>query len=120
MILVGLLLFAEITQLLGGTDDNATTPHWKIAVLILLPPLHCGSFVFWSVLFLSQLHLAADASERMTMVQTYLSLQESGRTFKDEDIRLVLNALFRPTSDGLIKNDALPPGIVERISRTDK
>jgi hypothetical protein len=68
-------------------------------------------------LFLSQVHLAADAAERMTMVQTYLSLKEGGSTFKDDDLRLILGALFRPTSDGIVKDDGLPWGALEYLTR---
>ncbi|MGL4489849.1 MAG: DUF6161 domain-containing protein [Rhizobiaceae bacterium] len=70
------------------------------------------TIIFWIAriltrLFLSQNHLAIDAEERATMVETYLALINNGSAEK-EDRHIVLDSLFRPTADGIVKDDAAP------------
>jgi hypothetical protein len=67
---------------------------------------------FWAArivvrLYMSEHHLAIDAEERATMAMTYLALIERGAA-DEKDRALVLAPLFRPTSDGIIKDDAAP------------
>lgn len=67
---------------------------------------------FWAArivvrLYMSEHHLAIDAEERATMAMTYLALIERGAA-DEKDRALVLAPLFRPTSDGIVKDDAAP------------
>lgn len=68
-------------------------------------------------IFLSQLHLAQDAAERTTMVTTYLSLLESKSVLSEEDRKIFLAAIFRPTSDGIVKDDGIPPSMADLLTR---
>jgi hypothetical protein len=56
-------------------------------------------------MYLSELHLGMDAYERSTMVETYLALTNEG-VISEKERALVLAPLFRPTADGLVKDDA--------------
>ncbi len=56
---------------------------------------------------LSQLHLGNDADERVTMVNTYLALREGGHA-KEDHMHVVLERLFTPATDGLVKDDLGP------------
>ena len=56
---------------------------------------------------LSEQHLAADARSRASMAHTYLALTENGAA-EEADRAIVLASLFRPVTDGLVKDDALP------------
>ncbi len=58
-------------------------------------------------LYLSEHHLAHDAEERAVMTMTYLALTQE-RAADEKDRALVLAALFRNTSDGIVKDDAAP------------
>ena len=60
-------------------------------------------------MFLNHQHLGTDAAQRVTMVQTYLALIESDKLPKDEDRKLILQSLFRPGSDGIVKDDDSEP-----------
>ncbi|MCK4861241.1 MAG: hypothetical protein KAS85_04945 [Rhodobacteraceae bacterium] len=55
-------------------------------------------------LFSSQLHLWNDSSERVTMIQTYLSMAQKGHA-KEEFLGALLYRLFSPASDGVVKDD---------------
>lgn len=70
-------------------------------------------------IFLSHLHLEMDAAERTTMVTTYLALVRDGSLAKDnESLKSVLAALFRPTGDGIVKDEGLPAfGLAELLTR---
>ena len=68
-------------------------------------------------LFVSNMHLATDAEERVTMLQTYLSIIREGSEFAPEDKKLILERLFHPATDGLVKDDAAPPSPLEMLSR---
>lgn len=58
-------------------------------------------------MMMSEHHLGIDARSRESMAHTYLALIETGAA-SDADRSIVLSALFRPVTDGLVKDDALP------------
>ncbi|MDX0358961.1 hypothetical protein GOC51_27940 [Sinorhizobium meliloti] len=71
-----------------------------------------STIIFWAAriltrLFLSEHHLAIDAEERAIMTQTYLALIAEGQATENER-SIVLGSLFRPTADGIVKDDAAP------------
>ncbi|MFI8619269.1 DUF6161 domain-containing protein [Acidovorax sp. NPDC077693] len=69
-------------------------------------------------MFLSHTHLATDAEERVTMVKTYLAFLEGEKLPSDDDRKLILSALFRPATDGLVKDEGLPHPLLEAITRS--
>ena len=73
------------------------------AVALLLALLMVLARIFYRI-FASQLHLWNDASERVTMTQTYLAFAEKGHV-KDEHLQTILERLFSPASDGVVKDD---------------
>lgn len=64
---------------------------------------------------LSHQHLATDADERVVMVLTYLALLREGKGLKEEQKQFILEPLFRSASTGIVKDDARPPSIVEKV-----
>lgn len=82
----------------------------------------CAGLVFWvgrllTKLYLSQHHLRQDAEERATMTQTYLALIENDAASTD-DRQVILNALFRNTPDGIVKEDGgLDPSIAAALGK---
>lgn len=90
---------------------------WKIGAYILLVTL-----AFWFIrllvrIFLSNIHLENDASERVTMAKTYLALIRDGSFQGKEHIGIILAALFRPTGDGIVKDEGLPPTAMEWLTK---
>ena len=113
-------LAAEIKSLLDGTPQGETPQHWRIAVLALV-----SLFSVWAVrlivrIFLSQLHLVTDASERIVMLETYLSLTEGNQLTDDGERKLILTSLFRPASDGIVKDEGVPPSFIDLLTRNPK
>ena len=117
----GVMAIAALTWLVhwafGYLKAGEDPKHWQFAVLIL------GAFFsIWLVrvfvrLFFSHVHLATDAAERSVMIQTFISLQREGPQFAPDDKKIILEHLFRTASDGLVKDDAAPPGIWELFTR---
>lgn len=100
--------------------DKSHPPAWQLGVLAL------GSLlVIWALrlivrMYLSHVHLERDADERIVMVQTYLALLEAKALDSNEHRQLILNALFRPAADGIVKDEALPFSVAEVLTRTGK
>lgn len=82
----------------------------------------CAGVVFWAgrlltKLYLSQHHLRQDAEERATMTETYLALIENSAA-SAEDRQVILNALFRNTPDGIVKEEGgLDPSIAAALGK---
>lgn len=109
-----------IHDLLRTAQPNAAPEAWRLAMVVLI-----GLFAVWGVrlvvrMFLSHLHLATDAAERVVMARTYLSLLEGDRLASKEDRQLILQALFRPASDGIVKDEGVPLSLAEVLTRTGK
>lgn len=98
------------------------THLWQVGYVVLTIVVFVLTIVFWigrliSRTYVSQTHLALDAEERATMVQTYLALANENKISEAERI-LVLGALFRGSADGLVKDDGVPDlSIVSALSR---
>lgn len=67
------------------------------------------SLILWIIrlqfkIHLSERHLALDASEKKAFAETYMAMKE-GSQVADENEAIILASLFRPTQDGIIKDD---------------
>ncbi|KQV66658.1 DUF6161 domain-containing protein [Caulobacter sp. Root343] len=58
-------------------------------------------------LYLSEHHLRTDADERAVMANAYLALIQKG-SLESTDRAIILQALFRPSVDGVVKDDGPP------------
>lgn len=99
------------------TTSLQSANAWKFGALLMMATLG-----FWLIrlivrIFLSSLHLENDAAERVTMAKTYLALLRDDGLPKDGSIGAVLAALFRPTGDGIVKDEGLPPTAMEWMTR---
>lgn len=110
----GGLQLADIVKLF--LKDAVPKPS-EIAIVII-----SGTLLIWLLrilvrLFLSQIHLAQVAAERVVMMQAYLSLLKEQASLQERDRSLIIEMLFRPSATGIVKDDATPPGLAEIISR---
>ena len=109
-----------IHDLLRTAKPGTPPETWRLAILVLI-----SVFAVWGVrlvvrMFLSHLHLSTDAAERVVMVRTYLSLLEGDRLASKEDRQLILQALFRPATDGIVKDEGIPFSLAEVLTRQGK
>jgi hypothetical protein len=106
-LLVGLYRIADHAISVATADKPSTVYLVLVTLGVVLTTI-----VFWAAriitrLFLSEHHLAIDAEERAVMAQTYLALTAEKQA-TDQERAIVLGSLFRPTADGIVKDDAAP------------
>jgi hypothetical protein len=104
-------------SLLPTVSDPGKLPLGQIGAFVAV-----SLVVFWALrlivrILLSQLHLATDADERVTMVQTYLALLAADKAPNKEDLATIVGSLFRPGTDGVVKDEAAPQLWYEWLTR---
>lgn len=95
----------------------STAEYWRYTVPAAIATLFLWPMRILARMLLSNLHLREDALERVTMVNTYLSLSEGKQGLKDDDRKLILEMLFRPSTTGIVQDDATPPSLLTYISK---
>jgi hypothetical protein len=101
---------------------SAPQPNISSALIVLTAGAAVGTtIIFWvarflSRLFLSERHMAIDAKLRSTLAQTYLAMTEEGKV-SEADRALVLPALFRSSSDGIVQDDTSIDGVIAMVAR---
>jgi hypothetical protein len=85
----------------------------------MIPALVVAVGLLWGLrllsrLFLVEVHLQADAEERVVIVKTFLSLLVGSGVMKDkpavnpEDLTIILTQLFRHEATGILPDDSAP------------
>lgn len=113
-------MFGGVGYYLLTTPATALPPGLTVVASAGLAT--AAGMLFWvgrllTKLYLSQHHLRQDAEERATMTTTYLALTEVSAP-GDADRQIVLNALFRSTPDGIVKEEGgLDPNLASALGR---
>lgn len=102
---------------MGNLTANGKPELWRVSVLVLVAVIGVWAVRLIVRMFLSHSHLETDAAERVVMVKTYLSLLESDKDLSPDDRKLVLAPLFRPASDGIVKDEGLPHPALEALTK---
>ncbi len=116
-LVVGVLLFISVKEVVGN-ETIQTVQLWKLSLLFLIATIGIWSLRIMIRLLLSNVHLGDDAKERRTMLLTYLALLKEGELPEGQVRHLILQALFRPSSTGVVRDDAVPPFMAEWLKRT--
>lgn len=87
------------------SDEKLTSRHFLLVAMIGA----ALTLLFWGArlivrIYLGERHLHTDAEERRIMTQAYLALIKEGAA-TDQERMLILSALFRNASDGIVKDD---------------
>jgi hypothetical protein len=114
--IVAIFLGVETFLAVGPLQKVSDLPLWKAAMLLLTAIIGVWSIRVLVRLLLSNLHLKSDAVERRTMLLTYLALLRRGQGPEEEHRELILQILFRPSTTGIIKDDALPPIVAQWLN----
>jgi len=117
LVFVGYLYFQEIYPLLKDFPPDKSIPYWVLALILITAVVSIWIIRLIVRVLLSHIHLQRDASERSTMLLTYLALLREGEGLKEDDKKLILQSLFRPSVSGIIKDDAIPSGMYDIITK---
>ncbi|KTD07190.1 DUF6161 domain-containing protein [Legionella jamestowniensis] len=108
-----ILLFFQFSNLFNSEASiqipflpNTYTPLWIMSKLLLISFVSLWLIRLFSKIYIANMHMSQDAHERIAMLKTYLAMMkepESSCVKENQDI--ILNALFRPTTYGLIKDE---------------
>ena len=101
---------STLKQLTLGTEVRLLVLLLIVALLIWIVKITLKYFV-------GLLHLEVDAGERVVMAKTYLALIKDTKIMGQEDRRIILEALFRPTTTGLVQEDEGPTGLIGLITK---
>lgn len=120
----GIIFFGYISiDLASGTEIKLKDIPYAIALKAFIAALLL-SFAVWAIKICNKSwhihrHLKQDSRERVTMMKTYLALL-SENNLKEKDIELILTSLFRPSYDGIIKDDTAPRSVFDFVLRESK
>jgi hypothetical protein len=120
LLCLGAIIFATAHWAISGSVDSTKPDAWRLVLVGVVAVLGVWLVRIMVRMFLSDLHLTTDAAERVTMVQTYLSLVEGGKLTQDEERKLVLQPLFRPGADGMVKDEGPPHPAFEYFTRAGR
>lgn len=117
LIIVGLAAFT----LLPEFYPSDSIPWRNLGLFFLI-----STVVFWILrllvkLLLSNIHLHADANERVVMIQTFLSMvrhKGADQGLGKENIAMALTPIFRPSTTGVIKDDSGPTTFGEQLFKS--
>ncbi len=92
-----------------GAPRSCVGPFSAKGPLTVAGLLLTSSLVLWATrlqyrIFLSERHLSLDADEKKAFAETYMALKE-GASVDTANETIVLASLFRPTQDGIIKDE---------------
>ncbi len=97
--------------------DKATgltdAPLWQIGALVLSGTVYLVTLRIISRLVGSESHLHKVAEERAVMAETFIALVQGKHLAAADTLKLVLSALFKTTTTGLVREDAVPPSLHE-------
>lgn len=101
----------------GNETVLGKVPLWRLGALLTVVAGIVWISRILVRMYLSHAHLATDAGERVAMAKTYLALVRDGKVTDEKDRRVILDALFRKASTGIVKDDGAPPTPFEVITR---
>lgn len=117
VIAAGLAIFSLLPSFFPAEVTLQTLPVGRMFATAAFVTLAVWVLRIAIRLFLMNLHIATDASEREVMVTTYLALLRENNAIKESDRSLVLEPLFRRCSTGIVKDDANPPLFLGQLQR---
>lgn len=114
---VGISVALTAHWALKSSAQPYTPDAWRLALLAFVAAMGVWVVRLLVRTLLSHMHLSTDAAERVTMIKTYLSLLEAQKLPENEDRKLILQALFRHSPDGMVKDEGLPGPLWDALTR---
>ena len=88
------------------TINKQSLQLWEYGFLILFTTMIIWLIRIAAKITLSNYHLSIDANERVIMIKTYLALIKEGSGYDENDKKVILDNIFRPTNFGIIKDES--------------
>ena len=122
VISVAILFFGGVYLFpVASPSETAPTllqqPPWKLVVVAVTLTLIIWMQRILVRITLSHVHLGTDSGERVTFAKGYMALVKEGAAPTDERRQVVFASLFRPSSTGIVRDDAAPASVAEVWSR---
>lgn len=116
-LIAGCLSVYEIFQFIAPYLKPDAKIDYQHGALVLL----LSGFAIWLMriltrLFLSNVHQQSDSDQRKTMVETYLALEAEGK-LTEEQRTMIIEAMFRPVTMGVVKEDETPSHPFSQLSK---
>lgn len=118
IVISAFLIFLEIRYLFEGYGVDTPPPYWLAAIVILTMAVAIWLIRVLAKIMLSNIHLRTDADERRVMILTYLALLRRENAITEEDRKVILQTLFRPSATGIIKDENLPTFLWDKFTST--
>ncbi len=119
-IVLSLLIFLPIAYVAWEILASEQVVWGKVGVVVFTTSLAIWLIRVLVRMYLSHNHMQMNSQERVVMTQAYLALISEGGASSNEERNLVLQAIFRPVSTGIVTDDAAPNNIIELISKARK
>ncbi|MGY3947783.1 hypothetical protein BJP24_07730 [Aeromonas allosaccharophila] len=119
-IFLSLIIFLPIAYVAWQILASEQIIWGKVGVVAFTTSLAIWLIRILVRMYLSHNHMQMNSQERVVMTQAYLALISEGGASSNEERNLVLQAIFRPVSTGIITDDASPHSLVEFINKIKK
>lgn len=116
-IVLSLIIFLPIAYVAWEILAKEQVVWGKVGVAAFTTSLAIWLIRILVRMYLSHNHMQMNSQERVVMTQAYLALISEGGASSEEERNLVLQAIFRPVSTGIITDDASPHSIIELINK---
>lgn len=115
MVILAIFSKGELEKVLNSTQEALNS---KLAFAALLVVAFIGIWLIRILvkLFMSYIHSAKDASERVVLLKTYLAMSREGQ-LDDKQKQLITTILFRPNISEIGKEDGIPPSFWDLATR---
>lgn len=119
-IILSLLIFLPIAYVAWEILASSQVVWGKVGVVAFTTSLAIWLIRILVRMYLSHNHMLMNSQERVVMTQAYLALISEGGASSSEERNLVLGAIFRPVSTGIVTDDAAPNNIIELLTKARK
>lgn len=106
----------ELEKVLNIKEEEVINSKLAFSALLILAFIGIWLIRILVKLFMSYIHAAKDASERIVLLKTYLAMSREGQ-LDDAQKKVITTVLFRPNLTEIGKEDGIPPSFWDIATR---
>lgn len=111
------ILISAFYKLSGYTEKELELllemKSFVVPMVILIVALFIWFIRTVGKMYMSAQHLYEGAEQREVMIQTFLAMKNKDGALAEEDKAYILSYLFKPTNEGLVKEEGAPTPIID-------